>query len=132
MAIERFEDIVAWQGARNLVKVVYRVTDQGAIARDYVLRDQLRRASVSIMSNIAEGFERGSDKDFRHFLFIAKASAGEVRSILYILLDLEYVDLPTYTSLSEQVNQVSRQIAGFIKYLDRQLPRKANGKAVAP
>jgi hypothetical protein len=65
-AIERFEDIAAWQGARSLVKAVYHATEQGAFARDYALRDQMRRAAVSIMSNIAEGFERNSDKEFRH------------------------------------------------------------------
>ena len=69
--IERFEDIEAWQGARALVTTTYQVTDQGAFAKDYGLRDQLRRATVSIMSNIAEGFERASSKDFRHFLVIA-------------------------------------------------------------
>ncbi len=84
------------------------------------------------MSNIAEGFERGSDRDFRHFLFIAKASAGEVRSLLYVALDLEYIDPPTYASLTEQSGRISRQIAGFIKYLDSQAPRAANGKVVAP
>jgi len=80
--IERFEDIEAWREARVLVKRIYEVTAQGRFARDFGLRDQIRRAAISTMSNIAEGFERGSNKEFVHFLYVAKASAGEVRSQL--------------------------------------------------
>jgi len=86
--IERFEEIEAWQDARLLVKGIYEVTDGGRFARDFGLRDQIRRAAISTMSNIAEGFERGSDKDFIRFLYMAKASAGEVRSQLYVAMDL--------------------------------------------
>jgi four helix bundle protein len=118
VAIERFEDIAAWQGARVLVKAVHRTVDQGPFARNYSLCDQICRASVSIMSNIAEGFERGSDNDFRRFLFMAKGSAGEVRSLLYVALDLEYIDHATYQDLMNQSAKISRQIGGFIKYLD--------------
>ena len=116
-AIERFEDIEAWQGAQALVAATYRLTDQGSFARDYGLRDQVRRAAVSIMSNVAEGFERGSDKEFRHFLFVAKASAAEVRSLLYVALDLGYIDAQIHEQLSKQALRISRQLAGFIKYL---------------
>ena len=119
--IEKFEDIAAWQGARELVKAIYRATNQGSFARDFGLRDQIQRAAISAMSNIAEGFERGSSKEFRHFLFSAKASAGEVRSLLYVALDVEYIERSTYTFLSEQVMGLGRQIAGFITYLDREL-----------
>ncbi len=126
MAIERFEDIAARQGARALVKSVYQLTEQGSFARDCGLRDQIRRATVSIMSNIAEGFERGSDKDFRHFLFIAKASAGEVRSLLYVALDLGYIDTQTHEQLSKQALRISRQLAGFIKYLSNSAQAKQN------
>ncbi len=127
--IEKFEDIAAWQGARELVRAIYRITAQGAFARDYGLRDQARRAGVSIMSNIAEGFERGGDREFRHFLVIAKASAGEVRSLLYVALDLAYVDEPTYRSLNDQVMRVSRQIAGFIRYLGAEPQRVSEDNA---
>ena len=122
-AIERFEDIVAWQGARVLAQAVYQVTGQGAFARDYGLRDQIRRATVSIMSNIAEGFERNSDKEFRHFLYVAKESAGEVRSLLYVAHDLAYSEDAAYQQLAQQSVKVGRQLAGFIKYLDGGSPQ---------
>jgi four helix bundle protein len=115
--IARFEDIEAWRGARALVKAIYDATGQGPFTRDYGLRDQIRRAAVSIMSNIAEGFERGSSKDFRHFLVVSKASPAEVRSLLYVALDLGYIDDDTHTELSGQATTISRQLAGFIKYL---------------
>lgn len=118
MGIERFEDIVAWQGARTLAGEVYAVPADGKFARDYGLRAQVQRASVSIMCNIAEGFERGSNKEFRQFLYVAKASAGEVRSPLYLARDLEYVDQATYQRLTERATMISRQIGGCIKYLD--------------
>jgi four helix bundle protein len=118
--IKQFEDIVAWQGARALVKDVYQATGSGAFARDFGLRDQLQRAAVSVMSNIAEGFERDNDREFRHFLSIAKASAGEVRSLLYLALDLAYIDRPTHDRLAEQGIRLSRQIAKLIQYLRRE------------
>ena len=115
--IERFEDIEAWRGARALVAATYRLTGEGGFARHFGLRDQLRRAAVSIMSNIAEGFKRGSDRDFRHFLLMAKASSAEVRSLLYVALDLGYIDSETHDQLYGQANKIGRQLAGFIKYL---------------
>ena len=123
MAIERFEDVAAWQGARALVRAVCGIVERGAFARNYGLRDQIRRATVSIMSNIAEGFERGSDSDFRRFLFMAKGSAGEVRSLLCVALDLDYIDRTTHQELTEQATRISRQLAGFIKYLDSNIVR---------
>jgi len=119
--IEKFEDMEVWQTARMLVKATYQATTHGAFARDFGLRDQIQRVAVSIMSNIAEGFERGSNKDFCHFLLIAKASAGEVRSLLYVALDLGYIDALTHERLDEQVGSLSRQTAGFIKYLAGEL-----------
>jgi four helix bundle protein len=118
MLITKFEDIKAWQGARVLVKDIYRATAEGAFARDFGVRDQIRRATVAIMSNVAEGFERGTEREFRQFLFIAKASAGEVRSLLYVALDLGYIDESMYATQSEQATQLSRQIAAFIKHLN--------------
>ena len=129
--IEKFEDVAAWQGARGWVKAIYGVTGQGPFARDIGLRDQIRRAAVSIMANIAEGFERGGDKEFRHFLHVAKASAGEVRSLLYVALDLHYLEPSSYQTRHEQVTKVSRQIAGFIRYLGGESPRKI-GDGLAP
>jgi four helix bundle protein len=90
-AIRRFEDIEAWKVARRLSKAIYQVTRGGDFARDLGLRDQVRRSAVSIMSNIAEGFERGGDREFRRFLAVAKGSAGEVKSQLYVALDAEFI-----------------------------------------
>src|SRR6185295_10350147 len=89
--ITRFEDIQAWQTARELTALIYKRSEQGQFARDFGLRDQIRRAAVSIMSNIAEGFESRTDTQFVNYLGHARASAGEVRSQLYIALDLKYV-----------------------------------------
>jgi four helix bundle protein len=115
--IERFEDIDAWKDARVLVKRIYEATGGGRFERDFGLRDQIRRAAVSAMSNIAEGFERASDKEFVRFLYMAKGSASEVRSQLYVAADLGYLDKQRTDELIGLVEAVSRQIAGFIKYL---------------
>ena len=115
--IERFEDIEAWQDARLVVKGIYEVTSEGKFARDFGLRDQIRRAAISTMSNIAEGFERGSDKDFIRFLYMAKASAGEVRSQLYVATDLGYLEQQRAGEIIDLVQAVSRRISGFIRYL---------------
>jgi len=123
--ISHFEEIEAWRSARELVRNVYSVSRTGGLAGDFGLRDQLQRAAVSIMSNIAEGFERDTDADFRRFLFVAKASAGEVRSLLYVALDQGYIDGDTHETLGLQSAKVSRQIAGFIRYLEQKpTPRK--------
>ncbi|PIZ44144.1 MAG: four helix bundle protein [Armatimonadetes bacterium CG_4_10_14_0_8_um_filter_66_14] len=115
--IERFEDVDAWKEARALARAIYRISGTGEFARDFGLRDQIRRAAVSVMSNIAEGFERGGNREFIQFLFIAKGSAGEVRSQLYVAADLGYVDEGTLRDLKKLTETVSRLIAGFIKYL---------------
>ena len=115
--IERFEDIKAWQTARNLVSAIYRVTAQGQFAKDFCLRDQIQRASVSVMANIAEGFERGSDREFHRFLYIAKGSAGEVRSHLFVALDLEYLTTDEFSDLRLKAEEVAKAISGFITYL---------------
>lgn len=117
MKLETFEDMEVWQDARALVKSIYGVTSVSAFARDYALRDQLRRASISIMSNIAEGFDRASNKDFMRFLSISKASASEVRSQLYIALDLNYLDEQAFEELKTRAISISRQLSAFMKYL---------------
>ena len=91
MTINQFEEIEAWQKARELARVVYQSTKDGQISRDYGLRDQMRRAGVSIMANIAEGFSRRSNKEFCQFLFIAKSSAAELQSHAYVALDQAYI-----------------------------------------
>lgn len=115
--IRSFEDIVAWQLARELVREIYRGTSTGDFKKDYGLRDQVRRASVSIVSNIAEGFERGSDKEFIRFLSYAKGSCGEVRTQLYIAKDLDYLSDSTFQDLREIVVRNGEVISGLIRYL---------------
>jgi four helix bundle protein len=97
--INRFEDIESWTMAKELVKEIYLITNKSSFVKDYGLSSQIQRAAVSIMSNIAEGFERGTNKEFIHFLYIAKGSAGEVRSQLYIALDLEYITKEEFSHL---------------------------------
>jgi len=126
--IKRFEDTDAWRSARLLVQELYRVTARGPFARDYDLRSQLRRAAVSIMSNIAEGFERRGNKEFRRFLFIAKGSAGEVRSLLYVAADSGYIDTAQHNDLFSMVILTSGQLANFIRYLDDNLDELPIGK----
>jgi four helix bundle protein len=115
--LERFEDIDAWQKARELTKSVYRITAGGQFARDFGLRDQIRRATVSVLSNIAEGFERSRDREFLHFLSLAKGSCGEVRAQLYVALDQAYIDEGQFQELAKQATEVSRLLSGFMKYL---------------
>lgn len=113
----RFEDIEAWQKARILAKEIYAVSRQGPFAQDFGLRDQIRRASVSILSNITEGYERDGTKEFLHFLSIAKGSAGEVRAQLYVALDQDYITQDQFDHLSIQAAEISRMINGLMKYL---------------
>jgi four helix bundle protein len=115
--IEQFEEMVSWQRAREMNCLIYRATRSGAFAKDFGLRDQIRRASNSIMSNIAEGFERGGDKEFIQFLSNAKGSCGEVRSQLYAALDEEYLTAAEFKALREQSIEISRLISGFMRYL---------------
>jgi four helix bundle protein len=111
--IERFEDLVAWQKARELTKNIYTVTMQKAFTKDFSLRSQMRGASVSIMSNIAEGFERGGRSEFHQFLVISKGSCAELRSQLYVSLDVGHIDLRTFEALDESARETSRVIGGL-------------------
>jgi len=117
--IERFEDFVALQKARALTARTYEITGQGGLARDYGLRDQIRRAAVSIMSNIAEGFERGRMPEFHQFLSVSKASCAEVRSLLYVVSDAGYVDQATFASLASQADEVGRLVGGLRSSVER-------------
>ena len=118
--IERFEDLVAWQKARELTAAVYRVASGGTFAKDFGLRDQIQRAAVSIMSNIAEGFERGSRSEFHQFLVIAKASAAEVRAQLYVALDAGHIDQPKFDTLMSLATEVGKIIGGLRAAVQRQ------------
>ena len=117
MTIERFEDLVAWQKARLLTSKIYAATRIGQFAKDFGLIDQIRRAAVSIGSNIAEGFERGNNKEFVTFLGIAKGSAGEVRSQLYTAYDVGYLSDDGISELVELSKDVSKLINGLIMSL---------------
>lgn len=111
--IERFEDIHAWQEARKLTKRIYAITRQGDLAKDFGLRDQLQRASVSAMTNIAEGFDNDSKIEFARFLGIARRSAVEVQSLLYTAFDIGYIDQNTFDELYEQARKTKALIGGF-------------------
>jgi four helix bundle protein len=115
--IERFEDIVAWQKARVLAKEIYASTKAGLFAKDYGLKDQIQRASVSAMANIAEGYERGGDREFLQFLSNSKGSCGEVKSHLYVALDQSYIPAGGFDQLYAQADEVSRLVGGFMAYL---------------
>lgn len=117
MNLRRFEDIKAWTAAKELVNEIYVATSKGAFSKDYGLRDQILRAAVSAMSNIAEGFERGTDKEFIQFLIVARSSLAEVRSQLYVAKDLDYIDNAEFDSLSAKASEAGKLINGFITYL---------------
>jgi len=117
MAIERFEDIKGWQEARKLTVEVCRLAKGREFSRDFVLSDQIRRAAVSSMANIAEGFGRSTNKEFMHFLNMAKASALEVQSHLYVALDLGYIDQAQFDNAYQLATSTARLIGGFINYL---------------
>ena len=113
----RFEDILAWQKAREDTRRIYEITASDRFARDYGLRNQLQRASVSIMANIAEGFGRHSDKEFANFLNMAHGSASETQSHLYVALDLGYIDQESFAKLYALLDEVSRMTMRLAQHL---------------
>ncbi len=114
MRIEKFEDIVVWQKAKTLSLEVYTIFKS---SKDYGFRDQIQRASVSIMNNIAEGFERKSNKEFIYFLYVSKGSCGEVRSMIYLALELKYISEKEFNKLYALSVEISKMLSGFIKTL---------------
>ena len=114
MKIEKFENLISWQKARELSKQVYKLFRHN---KDFSFRDQIQRAAISISNNIAEGFERHSNKELKQFLYIAKGSCGEVRSMLYTAEDLGYISKKEHESLELISMDISRLISGFIKTL---------------
>ncbi len=119
MTITRFEEVDAWKKARILTTSIYALCSEGKASKDFGFRDQIQRASISVMSNIAEGFERNSNKEFVRFLLYSKGSCGEVRNLLIIANDLKYLQVQQFNELSELAITVSSQIANFIKYLKK-------------
>ena len=119
VAFKSFEEIEAWKEACRLSVDIFRITAAEKFSRQFALREQMRKAALSIPSNIAEGFERGSDKDFAKFLYIAKASAGELRTHLYIARSLEYLSEARYKSLVKSAKAISSKVGTLIKYLKK-------------
>jgi four helix bundle protein len=117
--IERFEDIVAWQKGREFTQLVYGASRRSEFSKDFALRDQIRRAAISITSNIAEGFERDGNKEFINFLSTAKASCGEARSQLYVAVDEHYISELEFKTLYDRSVEISRIIDGFATYLKK-------------
>ncbi len=116
-ARQKFEDLKSWKAARELTRLVYAATNGKSFSRDWGLRDQMRRASVSIMANIAEGYERGTRKEHIQFLFIAKGSSGELRSQLYVAKDQGYLPNEAFKTMSELLDHISRMLSRHITYL---------------
>jgi four helix bundle protein len=130
--IERFEDLIAWQKARELTREIYQITRQGAFVKDFGLSGQMQRAAVSIMSNIAEGFERGGRGEFHQFLSMAKASCAEVRSQLYVAFDIGYLGQSKFNQLLTQAEEVGRIVGGLRVSVEKQkkaMRSKFNGKS---
>ena len=119
MQIKNFEDLEIWKDARRLTREIYNLSMAPKFSKDFALRDQMRRAAVSIMSNIAEGFERGGNQEFVQFLYIAKGSCGEIRSQLYVALDQEYVDRKATDDLLIVLKRLSVMIKHLIDHLKR-------------
>jgi four helix bundle protein len=113
--IKRFEELRSWQEAISLAKDIYQLTNNGKFSKDFGLRDQIRRATVSISANIAEGFERRSKKEYVHFLSIAKGSAGEVRSLLRVAFEVGYVEEDEYHALKSRLIRISQMLANQMK-----------------
>ena len=119
--IDRFENLIAWQKARGLVKEIYRVSKRPGFRSDFPLRDQIRKAAISIPSNIAEGFERARRREFHQFLSIAKGSCAELRTQLYLAFDAEYMDEPILNAVLIQAEEVGRVIGGLRKSVEKRL-----------
>jgi len=115
--IDKFEELIAWQKARQLTAEIYRITTYDKFARDFGLKDQIRRAAVSVMSNIAEGYDRSGTAEFVHFLATAKGSAAEVRCQLYVAADQGYIQEGHFNELNALAAETSRMLSGLMKYL---------------
>lgn len=115
--IEKFEDIESWKLAREATRLIYEASSAGEFSRDFALRDQIRRAAISTMSNIAEGFEREGNKEFLSFLSIAKGSCAEVRAQLYVALDRRYITPEQFAETYGKLDETGRVIGGFMRYL---------------
>jgi len=128
-AITKFEDLIAWQEARKLVKMVYKLTSEGMFSKDFGLKDKIQRAAVSSMTNIAEGFDNESTAEFARFLGMARRSAVEVQSLLYVALDVNYIKEEIFKIHYEQARKVQAIIGGLKKGILKN-PRRLNKPAI--
>lgn len=117
--IEKIEDLIVWQKARELTREIYSLTNKGNFSKDFSLTDQLRRAAISVTSNIAEGFGRGGNKEFIQVLSISKGSLYEIRTQLYIAIDLNYISEKEFSTVNNLIDEVGKLINGFINYLQK-------------
>lgn len=115
--IEKFEDLIAWQKSKSFAVKIYSATDEGKFAKDFGLRDQIRSASISIVSNIAEGFERKGNKEFLQFLFISLGSVAEVKTQLIISFELNYISKEKFEELNELIIEIQKIIKGLVSYM---------------
>jgi four helix bundle protein len=127
--IKRFEDLEAWKKARGFAKLIHTVSGNADFGRDFALRGQIRRAAISVVSNIAEGFERDGDKEFLQYPYVAKGSCGEVRAQLYLAVDCEYITEEEFLQLKIKAIELNRMISGLIKYLKQS---NLTGKKYSP
>jgi four helix bundle protein len=127
MKAQRFEDLIAWQKAREWTREIYLATREGRFGRDFGLSGQIQRSSVSVMSNLAEGFERGKRTEFHQFVCTAKGSCGEARSQLYIALDVGYLTQPRFSALMTQGEEIARILGGLRASLERQRDEQRRG-----
>ncbi len=131
-SVTRFEELVAWQKARDLTRDVYRATQQGRFAKDFGLSGQIQRAATSVMSNVAEGFERGSRAEFHQFVSVAKGSCAEVRSQLYVARDIGYLSEPEFLGLLAQAEELTKILAGLRSALQRQRDEQRGNNVKVP
>jgi len=124
--ITRFEDLICWQKAKSLVSLIYRLTREGPFSKDYPLRDQIRRAAISSMTNIAEGFSRFHKKDFIRFLDISQSSTEEVKSLLYIALDQEYLTKEIFKELKILIDDTKKTTLGLLRHVKSTIEEKPN------
>ena len=130
--IKSFEDLIAWQKARVLTGTIYKATSRGDFARDFGLKDQIRRAAVSVMSNIAEGFERGRPSEFHQFLSIAKGSCAELRSQLFVALDAGYLKQPDFAELMDIAVEVGKILGGLRAGVQRKRLANSQSSVLSP
>lgn len=120
--MKTFEDLPIYQKAKELCVSIYKIDDSKYL-KDYGFKDQIQRAAVSVMNNIAEGFERGSNRDFVKFLYYSKGSVGEIRSLLNLTKELKYIEIETYENMKKDCLDISKQLSNFIKYLTDKLEK---------